>query len=488
MGATADIRRSATAGVRRRQVEEQGDVRAAGTGGHYIDLIDDRHRNPAPEALVGAGRVGEAVAEHVPAARQLGLNSFDQMLAPAGKNEQQLDRAVDPAPLPVEEDLANRLRERGAPGFMRHHVWQIPRREPGRRGAQLGRLAAAVETFEGEETGHGGEISMMPGSGRLKRMHSIASPLLWTTFLSICGILLVLDLAVLNRGSKVISARAAIRNTLFFVSMGALFAVYLGWEFGSAPALEFVTGYLIEYALSVDNLFVFLVIFTYFSVPAEHQHRVLFWGILGAILLRGVFIVAGAALLAKFAWMIFVFGAFLVYTGVKLLFTSGESIDPARNPLLQLCQRFLPATSEYHGERFFARVAGKLVVTPLFLVLVVVDVIDVVFAVDSIPAIFAVTRDPFVVFSSNIFAVLGLRSLYFLLADLMGRFHYLKYGLGLVLAFVGLKMLISDYWHMPIGLSLGVILALLAGAVLASWLFPPKAAPSPGEDHQQRDA
>ncbi len=329
---------------------------------------------------------------------------------------------------------------------------------------------------------------MMAGSGRLRKMHSIASPLLWTTFLSLCAILLVLDLAVLNRGAKVISGRAAIRNTLFFVSMGALFAVYLAWEFGSAPALEFVTGYLIEYALSVDNLFVFLVIFTYFAVPAEHQHRVLFWGILGAIVLRGVFIVAGAALLAKFAWMIFVFGAFLVYTGVKLLFAGDESIDPARNPILQLCQRFLPVTSEYHGEQFFARVAGKLVVTPLFLVLVVVDVIDVVFAVDSIPAIFAVTRDPFIVFSSNIFAVLGLRSLYFLLADLMGKFHYLKYGLGLVLAFVGLKMLISDYWHMPIGLSLGVILALLAGAVLASWLFPPRTAPSAGEDHQKRDA
>ena len=322
-------------------------------------------------------------------------------------------------------------------------------------------------------------------------MQSIASPLLWTTFLTICGVLLILDLAVLNRGSKVISAKAAIRNTLFFVAMGGLFAAYLAWEFGSGPALEFVTGYVIEYALSVDNLFVFLVVFTYFSVPAEHQHRVLFWGILGAILLRGVFIVAGAALLTKFAWMIFVFGAFLVYTGVKLLFTGDESIDPSKNPLLLLCQRFLPVTSEYHGARFFVRQTGenlgKLVATPLFLVLVVVDVIDVVFAVDSIPAIFAVTRDPFIVFSSNIFAVLGLRSLYFLLADLMGKFHYLKYGLGLVLAFVGLKMLLSEWWHMPIALSLCVILALLGGAVLASWLFPPKAPhelPSAGEHHQ----
>ncbi|MEO8274838.1 MAG: TerC family protein [Thermoanaerobaculia bacterium] len=316
-------------------------------------------------------------------------------------------------------------------------------------------------------------------------MHSIASPLLWTCFLSLCGVLLILDLAVLNRGSHVITARAALRNTLFFVSMGGLFAAFLAWEFGSAPALEFVTGYLIEYALSVDNLFVFLVIFTYFAVPAKFQHRVLFWGIIGAILLRGIFIVAGAALLAKFAWMIFVFGAFLVYTGVKLLFAGDESIDPERNPVLLLCKRFLPVTTEYQGERFFVREAGKLMATPLFLVLVVVDVIDVVFAVDSIPAIFAVTRDPFLVFSSNIFAVLGLRSLYFLLADLMGKFHYLKYGLGLVLAFVGLKMLASHWWHMPIVLSLVVILALLAGAVLASWLFPPKDGGSAGEQEQK---
>lgn len=328
-------------------------------------------------------------------------------------------------------------------------------------------------------------------------MHSIASPLLWTTFLILCGALLILDLAVLNRGAKVISAKAALRNTLFFVSMGGLFAAYLAWEFGSAPALEFVTGYVIEYALSVDNLFVFLVVFTYFAVPAEHQHRVLFWGILGAVVLRGVFIVAGAALLAKFAWMIFVFGAFLVYTGVKLLFASEGSVDPSRNPILLLCQRFLPVTSEYHGAHFFARVAGKLVVTPLFLVLVVVEFTDVIFAVDSIPAIFAVTRDPFLVFTSNVFAILGLRSLYFLLADLMGKFHYLKYGLGLVLAFVGLKMLLSEFWHMPITMSLGVILALLCGAVAASWLFPPKhpasppaggAAGSAREDHQDHDA
>ena len=309
-------------------------------------------------------------------------------------------------------------------------------------------------------------------------MHSIASPLLWTTFLTICGLLLILDLAVLNRGAKVISAKAALRNTLFFVSMGGLFAAFLAWRFGSAPALEFVTGYVIEYALSVDNLFVFLVVFTYFSVPAEHQHRVLFWGILGAVVLRGVFIIAGAALLAKFAWMIFVFGAFLIYTGVKLLFAKEGSVDPARNPILLLCQRFLPVTSEYHGAHFFARVAGKLVVTPLFLVLVVVEFTDVIFAVDSIPAIFAVTRDPFLVFTSNVFAILGLRSLYFLLAGVMHKFEYLKLGLAAILVFVGAKMALVDWVKIPSGISLGVVAAMLAVAIGASLLKTTLAATS----------
>jgi tellurite resistance protein TerC len=312
-------------------------------------------------------------------------------------------------------------------------------------------------------------------------MTSIAHSTLWTAFLGGCALLLVLDLLVLNRGSKVITARVAIRNTLFFVLMAALFAVYLGVAFGAKTALEFVTGYLIEYALSVDNLFVFLVIFTYFAVPAELQHRVLFWGILGALVLRGIFIVAGAALLAKFSWMIFVFGAFLVYTGIKLLFVGDSEADPSRNPVLQLAQRFLRVTPRYHGKHFFVRENAALTATPLFLTLLVVELTDVVFAVDSIPAIFAVTRDPFLVFSSNIFAILGLRSLYFVLADMMGRFHYLKYGLGLVLSFVGLKMLTSSWWHLPVVVSLSVIVLLLAGAVAASWLFPPKKPKRPPE-------
>jgi tellurite resistance protein TerC len=306
-------------------------------------------------------------------------------------------------------------------------------------------------------------------------MTSIATPTHWAVFLAGCAILLALDLLVLNRGSKVITSRVAVRNTLFFIGAAAIFAAYLATAFGSKPTLEFVTGYLIEYALSVDNLFVFLVIFTFFSVPAEHQHRVLFWGILGAVVLRGVFIVAGAALLAKFEWMIFVFGAFLVYTGVKLLFVGDGETDPSKNPVLVVAQRFLRVSPRYHGKLFFVRENGLLTATPLFLTLLVVELTDVVFAVDSIPAIFAVTRDPFLVFSSNIFAILGLRSLYFVLADMMGKFHYLKYGLGLVLSFVGLKMLLSSWWHVPIVLSLTVIVTLLGGSVAASWLWPPKA-------------
>jgi len=302
-------------------------------------------------------------------------------------------------------------------------------------------------------------------------MTSIASPTLWTAFLAVCCVLLALDLFVLNRAAKVITAKAALRNTLFFVSMGALFAVYLGVAFGGKPALEFVTGYLIEYALSVDNLFVFLVIFTYFAVPAEFQHRVLFWGILGAILLRGLFIVAGAALLTKFAWMIFVFGAFLVYTGIKILAQKETEVHPEKNPVLKLFQRFVPLTTRYHGKHFFIYEGGRWLATPLMLVLVVVEATDVVFAVDSIPAIFAITRNGFIIFTSNIFAILGLRALYFLLAGLMHKFRYLGFGLGLVLAFIG-KMLTHRWVHIPTSWSLGVVLGILIVAVVASLLRP----------------
>ncbi|MCM2268694.1 MAG: TerC family protein [Thermoanaerobaculia bacterium] len=303
---------------------------------------------------------------------------------------------------------------------------------------------------------------------------SIGTPFLWTAFLVGVAAVLALDLFVVNRKAHVIKAREAALWTLFFVSLSGLFAAWLFWEYGSRIGLEFVTGYLIEYALSVDNLFVFLVVFSYFGVPPELRHRVLFWGILGALVLRAVFILAGTALITRFHWTIYVFGAFLVVTGVKLLFAGDAEIDPEKNPMLKLTRRFLPVTSQYHGQKFFVRLDGALHATPMLLVLVVIEATDVVFAVDSIPAIFGITRDPFLVFTSNIFAILGLRALFFLLADFMDRFHYLGVGLGLVLAFVGVKMLASGWYHVPVGISLGVIATLLGGSVVASLLFPPK--------------
>jgi len=315
-------------------------------------------------------------------------------------------------------------------------------------------------------------------------MHSIGSPLFWTLFLAGVGAILVLDLGVLNRKAHTVRPREAALWTLFCICLAALFALWIGWRFGSRPALEFTTGYLIEYALSVDNLFVFLVVFSYFRVPAEYQHRVLFWGILGALVLRALFILSGAALLARFHWMIYLFGAFLVLTGLRLLVSGEGEVDPEQNPMLRLARRFLRVTPRYHGHRFFVFEQGRRFATPLFLVLIVIEATDVVFAVDSIPAIFGVTLDPFLVFTSNIFAILGLRSLYFLLHDFMGRFHYLKYGLGLVLAFVGAKMVGSAWFEVPIGISLGVIVTLLGASVAASWLFPPR--PEPARPDQEK--
>jgi len=299
---------------------------------------------------------------------------------------------------------------------------------------------------------------------------------MWTVFLAGVAVVLILDLGIVNRRAHVIRAREAALWTAFFVTLAALFAGWLFWRFGSRIGLEFVTGYLIEYALSVDNLFVFLVVFSYFSVPGEFRHRVLFWGILGAMLMRAAFILAGTALIARFHWAIYVFGAFLVVTGVKILFSDEQQIRPENNPLLRLARRLLPVTSEYHGQRFLVRLDGRWFATPLLLVLVVIEATDVVFAVDSIPAIFGVTRDPFLCFTSNIFAILGLRALFFLLADFMNRFHYLSVGLGVVLAFVGAKMIVSAWVHVPITISLAVIVCTLGASVVASIWFPPRAA------------
>ena len=302
---------------------------------------------------------------------------------------------------------------------------------------------------------------------------SIGTPLLWGGFTLFVLAMLALDLGVFHRKAHIVGTREALGWSIFWIALALLFNLAVARSFGHERGFEFLTGYLIEKALSVDNIFVFLVIFSYFSVPAAYQHRVLFWGILGAIVFRVIFILAGAALLQAFHWMIYFFGGLLILTGLKILRSRDDQVHPERNPVLRLLRRYLPVTPEYHGQRFLVRLDGRLFATPLLLVLVVIEATDIVFAIDSIPAIFAVTRDPFIVYTSNVFAILGLRALFFLLAGVMSRFHYLKVGLGLVLVFVGAKMVASDVYEMPIVLSLTVVAALIAGSVAASLLWPP---------------
>lgn len=280
--------------------------------------------------------------------------------------------------------------------------------------------------------------------------------------------MLALDLGVFHRKAHTVSLKEAAIWSAVWVSCAALFGAGVYHWYGPDRALEFTTGYVIEKALSVDNIFVFVVIFGYFAVPNALQHRVLFWGILGALIMRAIFIVLGGAFLAKFHWAIYVFGAILVITGIKLLVQRNQHYDPAGNPIVKLFRRFFPVSERYDGQKFFTRIDGRLVATPLLLALLVVEATDVVFAVDSIPAIFAITKDPFIVFTSNIFAILGLRSLYFLLAGVVDKFRYLKLGLSFVLIFVGLKMLLVEIYKVPVGLSLGVIAGILGLSVLAS--------------------
>lgn len=299
--------------------------------------------------------------------------------------------------------------------------------------------------------------------------------LLWIVFNVFVLGMLALDLGVFHRKAHAVSLKEALVWCCVWVSLALTFnaGIYI-WS-GPEKALEFLTGYLIEYSLSVDNVFVFAIIFSYFAVPAAYQHRVLFWGIVGALVLRAIFIVLGAALLTAFHWMIYVFGGFLIITGIKLLLTGDHKLEPEKNPVVRLVRRVMRVTPEYHGQRFFLRNNGQLWVTPLFLVLVVIESTDVIFAMDSIPAIFGITLDPFIVYTSNVFAILGLRALYFLLAGIMDMFRYLKVGLSLVLCFVGAKMMIVDFYKIPIGLSLGVVAGILGVSIVVSLLGPPKA-------------
>jgi tellurite resistance protein TerC len=298
----------------------------------------------------------------------------------------------------------------------------------------------------------------------------------WAATLGVIAAMLALDLLVLHRDAHEVSMREAALTSAMWVALGVAFGVGVWAVAGGEHAGEYFAGYLIEKSLSVDNIFVFALIFGYFSVPAKYQHRVLFWGVVGALVMRAGFIAAGATLLDRFSWTVYVFGAFLLVTGVRMARQGDDHVDPSRNPLLRLLRRRVPMTEGYEGQRFVVRRAGRFLATPMLAVLLVVETTDVVFAVDSIPAIFAVTDEPFLVFTSNAFAILGLRALYFLLAGMITRFAYLKIGLAAVLAFVGVKLLLTHVVHLPIWLSLGVIAAILGTALVASLVRPPKGA------------
>ena len=301
---------------------------------------------------------------------------------------------------------------------------------------------------------------------------------LWVGFNIFVLLMLALDLGVFHRKSHAVSMKEALTWTIVWISLSLLFnlGIYLYWDVmvpdssytNGEAALAFLTGYLIEKSLSVDNIFVFILIFSFFAVPDQYQHRVLFWGILGALIMRGTLILVGSVLLETFHWIIYVFGAFLIFTGIRMARHQDEELNPDQNPIVKFFRRFMPVTENYEGDKFFIRRAGTLFATPLFLVLLVVESTDLVFAVDSIPAIFAVTRDPFIVYTSNVCAILGLRAMYFLLANVMHQFQYLKLGLSVVLTFIGVKMVIIDLYHIPVAVSLAVVASVLTISILAS--------------------
>jgi tellurite resistance protein TerC len=303
-------------------------------------------------------------------------------------------------------------------------------------------------------------------------MHSSVPPYLWIGFAAFVLGMLALDLGVFNRKAHEVRFKEAVIWSIVWITLAMVFNGWIYFQYGHQKALEFLTGYLLEEALSVDNIFVFVILLSSFAVPKMYQHRVLFWGVLGAIVMRAIFIGLGAALVSRFDWVMYVFGAILIYTGIKLMAEGESEPHPEKNPIYKFARKFIRATPEYHGKEFFITKNGKRYATPLLLVLIAIEATDVVFAVDSIPAIFAITTDPFIVYTSNIFAILGLRSMYFLLAGIIDKFHFLKYGLALVLLFVGVKMIIAEWVHVPIVASLITIASLLTLSVIASVIWP----------------
>lgn len=292
--------------------------------------------------------------------------------------------------------------------------------------------------------------------------------LTWIGFCALVLTVLALDLGIFHRKSREVSLKEAVTWSGVWIGLALAFNTGIYYWHGGEKALQFLTGYLVELSLSVDNLFVFLLVFGYFKVPAQYRHRVLFWGIIGALIMRAVFIAAGVTLIVKFHWMIYLFGALLVASGIKMTLQTGKEIHPERNPVLKLLRRFMQVTPEYEGDRFFVKQQGRILATPLFVVLMILESTDLVFAVDSVPAVLAITPDPFIVFTSNVFAILGLRSMFFALEGVMKRFHYLHYGLSAVLLFVGAKMLLAGFYKIPTWVSLLLIASILSGAMMAS--------------------
>lgn len=310
------------------------------------------------------------------------------------------------------------------------------------------------------------------------------STLMWLLFNGFVLAMLALDLGVFHKKAHEVKMKEALTWSAVWIVCALIFnsLIYLYWDW-MAPgseysnkdaALAFLTGYLIEKSLSVDNVFVFLMVFTYFQVPSLYQHKVLFWGILGALIMRAIFIFAGVSLITTFHWMIYVFGALLIFTGINMALQKDKKLEPERNPVIRLFKRWFPVTNEYHGDHFFAKINKRNVATPMFIVLLVIETTDVIFAVDSIPAILAITNNSFIVYTSNVFAILGLRALYFALAGIMGLFHYLHYGLSVILVFVGLKMMVVDFYKIPVEYSLLVVLGILILSIILSKMYPPK--------------
>jgi tellurite resistance protein TerC len=298
------------------------------------------------------------------------------------------------------------------------------------------------------------------------------SVVLWAGFnLFVLG-MLALDLGVFHKKSHTVTVREALTWTGVWITLAMLFNLFVYYYFNEEKAIEFFTGYLIEKSLSVDNIFVIIMVFSYFQVPQQYQHKVLFWGILGALVMRVIFILSGIELIHRFHWLVYVFGGFLIFTGIRMITSGDAKIEPEKNPLIKLVRRIFSVTETFEGDKFFVKRDAKTWATPLFLVVILIEATDLIFAVDSIPAILAISDDPFIVYTSNVFAILGLRSLYFALSGIEKYFHYLKYGLSAILVFVGVKMCIVDFYKIPVGISLIAIVFLLALSMIASVLFP----------------